>query len=108
MAKDYINIGPSPYGEDCAQVGEDNYRTKARRECVAYVNQLRRVHGAEPEGAQLVVKSFPHDFGSYYEVCCYYDEGFPASVDYAFKCEGESPEQWDDEAKAELVALGVA
>lgn len=102
MARDYVDIGPAPAGEDCAQVGTDKYYDKAQRECKAFRNQLRRLHGVEPAGARIGIKSNPHDFGTYYEVVCYYDDSIPDSVNYAFKLEGESPELWDDEAKAEL------
>ena len=71
---DYLNIGPAPWSEDCAQVGAENYRERSQRECRAFIHQLRRVAGLEPPGAQLVIKSFPHDFGAYHEVCCRYNE----------------------------------
>lgn len=103
MARDYINIGPSPCGEDCAQLGSDNYGERARRECNAFREQLRRQFGPEPGSARLAVKSFPHDFGSYYEVVCYYDDSDETGMDYAFRLESETPENWDDIARAELV-----
>jgi len=100
---EYLNIGPVPWGEACAQVGSQDYDRRSRRECVAFLNQIRRVAGPEPAGAALVIKSFPHDFGSYREVCCRYsDESDPAS-DYAFDCEShEALELWDDQALSEL------
>jgi len=100
---DYLNIRPVPWGEECAQVGQDDYRERSARECRAFVNQIRRVVGPEPPGAQLVVKGFPHDFGTYYEVCCRYSDQHPDSEDYAFNCESHRQlEQWDDEARCEL------
>lgn len=103
MARDYITIGSSPAGEDCAQVGTDNYTEQARRECNAYREQLLRQFGKEPGSARLAVKSFPHDFGSYLEVVCYYDDRDEAAMEYAFRLESECPERWDDEARAALV-----
>lgn len=100
--REYLTIGSSPYGEDCAQVGSDGYDGKSRKECQAYKNQLIRQFGEEPDGARISVKSFPHDFGSYREVICYFDDAKPAAVEYAFKLEGEGPELWDDAAKDEL------
>jgi hypothetical protein len=100
--KDFIDVGSSPHGEDCAQVGSDDYHDRARRECRAYIAQLRRVFGDEPEGARLSVKSNPHDFGTYLSVICYYDDQIPAAADYAFRCESESPEHWDTQARQEL------
>jgi hypothetical protein len=103
--RDCIDLGPSPTEEDCAQVGSDDYFDRARRECRAYIHQLRRLLGDEPEGAQLSVKSNPHDFGSYLSVVCYYEPAQPASLDYAFRCEGKSPQEWDDQARQELAAV---
>lgn len=98
---DYVNIGAVPNGEDCAQVGSENYTEKARKECRAYINQLRRVYGEEPFGARLSIMSNPHDFGSYLEVVCKYDENDEKSVEYAFNCEN-GVEYWDEQAKQEL------
>ena len=58
--------------------------------------------GDEPAGAHLRIKTNPHDFGSYLSVICHFDEQFPASVEYAFRCEAESPETWDELARQEL------
>lgn len=101
--RDFVYIAPTPVDEDCAQVGTDNYMERARKECNAFRNQLRRVFGAEPEGAEIKIKREDgHDAGSYLEVVCWYNENYPESVDYAFKLEGETPERWDEEAKREL------
>jgi hypothetical protein len=99
---DFIDVGSSPPGESCTQIGSDGYHARARRECRAYIAQLRRVFGDEPHGAHLSVKCNPHDFGSYLSVICYYDERHPASVEYALRCESESPEFWDTQARQEL------
>ena len=109
---DYLNIGPVPWAEDCAQVGSTDYDPRSRRECVAFLNQIRRVAGTEPPGAALVIKSFPHDFGSYREVCCRYSDENETATDYAFTCEGHKGlESWDDQARQELglsVPAGLA
>lgn len=100
--RDFIDVGSSPSDETCAQVGSDDYHPLARKECRAYIAQLRRVLGNEPEGARLSIKGNPHDFGTYLSVICYYDERLPDSVDYAFRCESESPDRWDEQARQEL------
>lgn len=100
MAKDYLTIGPCPPDESCEGAGGDV--AKMRRECNVYRNLLRRVCGREPEGASIVVKSFPHDFGTYMEVCVLYDEDNIEALDYALKLESEGPLKWDDEALDEL------
>lgn len=102
MARDFVYIGPSPAEEDCAQVGSDNYHELARKECSALIAQLRRQFGQEPDGAELRVKRESHDFGSYLEVVCYYDERSQAAIEYAYKCEGNLPATWDEEARREL------
>lgn len=103
MSRDYLNIGCTPASEDCQQVGTVSYDGGlARKECEAYREQLRRQFGPEPEGARLAIKSFPHDFGNYLEVVCYFDDKYEDSVEYAFKCEGEASDTWDDAARAEL------
>jgi hypothetical protein len=102
MASDYLTIGSSPAEENCAQVGADNYGELSRKECNAFVKQLERQFGQPPFGARFAVKSFPHDFGSYKEVCVIYNDDIEEAVEFAFKVENESPAQWDDEAKAEL------
>jgi hypothetical protein len=100
--EDFVDVGCSPTGETCAQVGSDGYHALARKECRAYIAQLRRVFGNEPDGAQLSIKRNPHDFGSYLSVICSYDDQYPSSADYAFRCESELPEQWDEQARQEL------
>jgi hypothetical protein len=94
--RDFISIGPTPCEESCAQVGEPDYREKALGECRRFILLLRKTFGPEPEGAWLSVKSFPHDFGTYYEVICYYNTAIPASVNYAFRCESETPAIWEE------------
>lgn len=100
--RDCLDLGPVPSGEDCAQVGSEGYDARARRECRAYVAQLRRTLGEEPPGARLSVKSHPHDFGTYWSVVCLYDADDEAAADYAFKCESHGPQSWDQQARAEL------
>jgi len=99
---DFIDVGSSPTHEDCAQVGTDDYHHRARRECRTYIGELRRIFGEEPEGARLSVRSNPHDFGAYLSVVCHYDPNIQGAIEYAFRCESEGPDEWDDEARREL------
>lgn len=96
--KDYLNIGSAPYGEDCAQLGSDGYETRARRECETFIQQIRRELGPEPGKARLKTKSFPHDFGNYFEVVVQYEDLNEVEMEYAFNVESNSPEDWDDES----------
>jgi hypothetical protein len=97
--RDYINIGPGPYDEDVAQLGADGYWERATRECRCFIDQLRRKFGPPPPGASLRIKSFPHDFGTYREVVCYFDDAKPRSVDYCYDIEANAPERWDRKAR---------
>jgi len=100
--RDYISIGSTPSDEECAQVGTLDYPEKSKAECRAFKNQLERAFPNIPDGTYFTVKSFPHDFGTYREVVVSYDEDDEESREFAYKVEGESPTNWDDEAKKEL------
>ena len=102
---DYMNIGSTPPEEDCAQVGAEDYRERTRAETNRYIEVLRQKLGREPIGARLAVKGFQHDFGTYYEVVCYYNEDFPDSLNYALACEGYGPKTWDDTAPVNIQEL---
>jgi hypothetical protein len=99
-----MTLCPSPVEESCASVGDSDYEQRSRRECFAFKRQLERMF-PPPEGARLCVKSFPHDFGSYREVCVKYDEDDPAAFDYAFRLESGMPSHWDEIARNELFPL---
>lgn len=92
---DHLNIGCTPYDENCFPAGHP----KARRECQIFLRQLQR----QFPGADLRVKGFPHDFGTYYEVCAFYND--KESMNLAFQVESESPGKWDEIAKAEMQEL---
>ena len=102
MARDYIEIGSTPAGEDCAQVGSEGYERRARAECLRFIELIRKKLGPQPEGARLSVKSNPHDFGSYLSVVCFYDDTKEQAVEYAFRCEREAPTRWEAPATPAL------
>jgi hypothetical protein len=93
--RDHLDLGCAPSDEDCAQVGKDDYRPRARRECRASIALLRRTMGNEPAGARLVIKSNPHDLGTNLSFVCYFDDSQQAAVDYAYRCESDAPTNWD-------------
>jgi len=97
-----LELGSTPSEENCAQLGEEDYERRAKKECRVYINQLRRQFGKEPEGAEFKIKAFSHDFGWYYEAVCIFDEDKEGSIDYAYKCCNEGPEHWDMESLEEL------
>lgn len=96
MSSTFIVIGSGPCDETVAQVHASGYAEAARSECARFIDAIRAKLGAEPEGASLGIKRFEHDYGAYYEVVCHYQEGDQAAMDYAYKCESESPATWDD------------
>jgi hypothetical protein len=103
--RNFIDFGvTTPPLEDCAKVGSGtyDYYDRARREARALIHQLRRLVGPEPDGAQLTVKSHPHDFGTYLTVVCYCDDVDPLSSQYALLCDEKLPQLWDALARQEL------
>lgn len=100
--RDCIHYASSPLAENCAQLGSPDYHERARKECNALIRQLRRVFGKEPPGARLAVKANAHDFGTYYDVVCYFEADDPAAEKYAFDIDANLPEEWDERAKLDL------
>ena len=94
--REYFAIGQTPSEEDCAQVGQPDYREKALAECRRYIELIRATLGLEPEGAELAIKSFPHDFGTYYEVVIWFEPDDAAAVAYATRCDDDAPRTWDE------------
>lgn len=102
MGWDIYEIGPVPDMEDCAQVGQDDYTDRARRECRAYIGQLKRQFGEQPEGCRFYIKANPHDFGTYHEVALKYDNRNEMAIMYAIRVEEDTPSYWDEQARKEL------
>lgn len=100
--RQYLEIAAVPSEEACEQAGENYDAIKACKECRAFIGQLKRLFGVEPKGAQLRTKSFQHDFGVYYEVVCSYEDGNEEAMRYAYQCESEMPQSWDEAALHEL------
>jgi hypothetical protein len=95
--RDFINIGSTPADEDCLQVGKPEcISINQKKECQAFIEAIRKKLGQEPAGAQLTVKGFDHEFGRYFEVVCYYDDTLPESEAYAYKCESDAPQTWNE------------
>lgn len=90
-----MEIGPTPAAEDCVQLGTEDYAVRAREECKRFIEFIRKHQGPEPDGARLAIKGNAHDFGTYYEVVCYFDDELPESEAYAFGCESDLPDTWD-------------
>lgn len=101
--KDYLTIGTVPTDEDCTHnEPTGQYATAQRREARLFADQIRR-HYPEPENGYLAVKAFPHDFGSYYEVCAVFDDEDEAATNWAYTVEADplgALREWDEEARA--------
>jgi len=102
--RDYIDLGSTPYGEECAQLGSENYHAKARSECYRYIEQLRRTFGPEPKGASLKVKSNSHDFGVYLTVVVDFDDNNEAATAYAYRLDNEPPARWEASSPDQIQA----
>jgi hypothetical protein len=97
MARYYLELCCCPVDEQCVSVGEENYDQRARAECVRFKEMLtRRFPVPENVLGYFVVKCFPHDFGSYYEVCAVFDDADERGMEWAFACEEDLPAKWDD------------
>lgn len=103
MLLEYIELGPTPCEEDCAQLGTEDFRKRATKEMHAYVNQLyRQFADAYENGVTFKIKWFNHDFGTYGEVCAFWDMDDRKATEYVYSVEGKLPSNWDDEAIKEL------
>ena len=106
MPYDFIPIGPAPSEEPCAQVGDPDYPERSRRECRVFLRMLLRLFPT-PEAleARLVVKTFPHDFRRYREVCVQFAPSSLGAIRYAYHIENSAPARWDTLARNELAWL---
>lgn len=96
--RDYMEIGSSPCYEDCVQVNpRGDYHEAMREECRRFLELIRKKLGPEPPGAHLAIKNNPHDFGTYYEVVCHFDDTDDEARTYAFRCESDAPRTWADD-----------
>ncbi len=94
----YLEIGSTPSGETCQQVGMPSFDpVKCRAELRSFQDQLTRTF-PPPIGCRFAIKTFPHDFGLYNEVCAMYDDNDEKQVDWAFTVEAHTPEYWDEKA----------
>ena len=95
--RDYITLGPTPAGESCAQVGDPNYNQKSKQECRRYIHLLIDKFGNPPLGVNLKTKAFHHDFGTYHEVICEYEDNDDITAEYCYYLEANIPEYWEDD-----------
>ena len=96
--RDYISIGSAPRNEDCVQVNpQGDYHDAMRAECRRFLDLIQKKLGLGPPGAYLAIESIPHDFGTYYDVVCYFNDEDEQARAYALRCEADAPETWEDD-----------
>lgn len=97
--KEYIEIGPTPYEEKCAQVGEDYFIKRAGIEMDIFIEQLYRTFTeATDKRISFVKKWYNHDFGQYGEVCIKFDPDDEEASDYAYYIDKNSIPNWDEDS----------
>lgn len=96
MDDEVLYVGPCPAEEEAVQIGEPDYPQRAKAQCRAFIDAIRKTLGSEPEGATLSVASQPHDFGSYYEVVARFDPKVREAAEYAYRVEAKAPTTWAD------------
>lgn len=111
--REFFSLAPTPHDEECTPAGTDTLDNI--KECRALINQLIRVHGEPPDGAEFILIRNDHEFGTYYEAGIFFkilteeemeeaDQDETPSQQYAQKCEMGIPDKWDAEAIEELKA----
>lgn len=104
--RDYLEFDCTPIEEECSQTGcTENYLKMQAIEFEVLRRQLLREFG---ECGNVVIKrkANPHDFGTYYSLCIYYDDDNETETEFVFNIEEKFPEKWDDQALKELSELG--
>lgn len=93
---DYLDLSPCPTDETCVSVSHDaDYLPAMKAEVSRFVALMNQAFPV-PEGstAYIIRKSFPHDFGTYYEAVARYDDNDPRAEAWAFWVEGNIPATW--------------
>ncbi|MDE3097558.1 MAG: hypothetical protein KGK07_16350 [Chloroflexota bacterium] len=97
-----LSLGAAPSEEECEQVGPNYDVARARAECRAYRDQIVREFGKPPASARFVVRSCPHDLGTYLDLVIAFNAGDLIAADYAWACEERAPGEWDAVARVQL------
>jgi len=93
--EEYVEVGPSPANEECAQLGVDeDFPRKNGAECREFIVAIRRKLGPEVGTARLGTKAMNHEFGVYREVVCRYQRSDREGLEYALRCEKDAPRTW--------------
>ena len=100
-----IYLGPSPYEEECAQVGDLHFTEDHQIELNAFTGQLQRtfIVTKDSNAVQFKKKRESHDFGAYYEITVVPAVLQPQSHSIAYAIEHHVPAQWDVTALQEMI-----
>jgi hypothetical protein len=105
LMMEFVELDSTPTEEECEQLGPNYDPHKARRECLTFIEQIKRTFGEPPQGVRIKVSSNAHDFGTYYGIKITFNDSDDDGSDYAYKIEGDLPKHWDEQAKKDL-AMG--
>ncbi len=102
--RDYIELGSVPVDEDCVQVStKEPYIDAMREECRRYKSYLEQVCPIPGDvSARYIIKTFPHDFGSYMEVCIVFDDEDEKASEFAYNLEDKLPCTWGENNENKL------
>ena len=68
---EFLTLAPTPHNETCTAAGDSH--EDGIKECIALINQLQRIHGQAPAGAEFFVVRNYHEFGTYFEAGIFYE-----------------------------------
>lgn len=105
-----LEFGPCPASEDAVQLMRDvDNSQQMRLQCRFWLTQLERTlqqsRAYRDESVRLRVKSFEHDFGTYYEVVATCHDDDENAIAAAFWLDENAPTEFDSDLKAELTNL---
>ncbi len=89
---DYVELGPVPSEENCAQAGDEGFDRQNKLECMRYMKGLVWKF----PNCKFKIKSFKHEFGSYSEVVALYNSEDPDSIEAAYEVQNNLPSTWSE------------
>lgn len=99
MCFDYLNLGSSPYEEDCIQVSQYiDYIIPMKQECNRFKELLENKF---PIPQNLIgqvyfkIKTYHHDFGDYSEVAIIFNDNIDEAIQFVYNVESNLPATWE-------------
>ena len=97
--KDFIGLGSAPCEEDCVQVSKEfDYMSKMKKECNRFKLDIEKYFEdlIKESGVVIIIKTFPHDFGSYCDVGISFNNVNKNQYKAALKIEEKCPTTWEE------------